>query len=147
MMEGILQPNGLTVLELDDGWFRTGDVGRIDERSQISMTGRLKHVIVRGGINIFPSEIELLYKQCDDVEECCAAAVEDEELGHRICLGVVLRDGSTMTAEDLRFYARGRIDKGKIPDMVTIVDALPYLDNGKIDRGSFAQQVQLGSKA
>lgn len=147
MMEGILQPNGSTVLELDDGWFRTGDVGRIDERGQISMTGRLKHVIVRGGINIFPSEIELLYKQCDDVEECCAAAVEDEELGHRICLGVVLRDGSTMTAEDLRFYARGRIDKGKIPDMVTIVDALPYLDNGKIDRGSFAQQVQLGSKA
>ena len=147
MMEGILQPNGSTVLELDDGWFRTGDVGRIDERGQISMTGRLKHAIVRGRINIFPSEIELLYKQCDDVEECCAAAGEDEELGHRICLGVVLRDGSTMTAEDLRFYARGRIDKGKIPDMVTIVHALPYLDNGKIDRGSFAHQVQLGSKA
>lgn len=51
-----------------------------------------------------------------------------------------------MTAEALRAYARGRIDKGKIPDVVMIVDALPYLDNGKIDRGSFAQQAQLKSK-
>lgn len=146
MMEGILQPDGLIVLDLDDGWFRTGDVGHIDERGQVSMTGRLKHAIVRGGINIFPSEVELLYKQCDDIVECCAAAIADEELGHRICLGAVLRDDSTMTAEALRAYARGRIDKGKIPDVVMIVDALPYLDNGKIDRGSFAQQAQLKSK-
>ena len=146
MMEGILQPDGLIVLDLDDGWFRTGDVGHIDERGQVSMTGRLKHAIVRGGINIFPSEVELLYKQCDDIVECCAAAIADEELCHRICLGAVLRDDSTMTAEALRAYARGRIDKGKIPDVVMIVDALPYLDNGKIDRGSFAQQAQLRSK-
>lgn len=147
MMEGVLQPDGSIVLDLDDGWFRTGDVGCVDEYGQISMTGRLKHAIVRGGINIFPSEIELLYKQCDDVEECCAAAIEDEELGHRICLGVVLCDGAAMTTESLRAYAQGRIDKGKVPDMVMIVDTLPYLDNGKIDRRSFAQQVQLKLKA
>ena len=147
MMEGILQSDGSIVLDLDDGWFRTGDVGCIDEHGQVSMTGRLKHVIVRGGINIFPSEIELLYKQCNDVAECCAVAIEDEELGQRICLGVLLRDGSAMTAESLRAYAQGRIDKGKIPDTVIIVDTLPYLDNGKIDRESFAQQVQLKPKA
>lgn len=146
MMEGLLQDDGSVVLDLDDGWFRTGDVGRIDERGLVSVVGRLKNAIVRGGINIFPSEIESIYEPCDDVAECCVTSYDDAELGQRICLAVVLRPGSTATEEGLREYAKGRIDKCKVPDMVLIVDSLPYLDNGKIDRGSFAQQAQLKSK-
>lgn len=134
MMVGILQPDGTTVLELDDGWLRTGDVGRIDGQGLISITGRLKNAIVRGGINIFPSEIESVYDKNDDVVECCTFAVADEELGQRICAAIVLRDGSGETSESLRSYAMGRIDKCKIPDYVLVLDKLPYLGNGKVDR-------------
>lgn len=142
MMEGVLQEDGSIVLDLDDGWYRTGDVGYIDENGLMSITGRLKDVIVRGGINIFPSEIESVYEQCGDVAECCVTSFDDAELGHRILLAVVLQEGSKATANSLREYAKGCIDKCKLPDVVQIVDELPCLNNGKVDRGALKIRVQ-----
>lgn len=142
MMEGVLQEDGSIVLDLDDGWYRTGDVGCIDENGLMSITGRVKDVIVRGGINIFPSEIESVYEHCGDVAECCVTAFDDAELGHRIFLAVVLQEGSKATADSLREYAKGRIDKCKLPDVVRIVDELPCLGNGKVDRSALRARVQ-----
>ena len=133
-MVGVLQPDGSIALDLDDGWYHTGDVGRIDERGMLTVTGRLKDVIVRGGVNVFPSEVEAAYAHNDDVAECCAFAIEDEELGERIGIAVVLQEGSKVTASELRFYAKKRIDKCKVPDVVIELEALPCLGNGKIDR-------------
>lgn len=142
LMEGTLQPDGSIELELDDGWFRTGDVGAIGERGTLVVTGRLKNAIIRGGINIFPSEIESVYGQCDDVAECCALALEDEELGQRICLVVALRQGSSRSEEELRDYAIGRIDKCKVPDTVFKMTSIPCLDNGKVDRAALEKIVR-----
>ena len=134
MMVGVLQPDGSIILDLDDGWYHTGDVGRVDERGMLTVTGRLKDVIVRGGVNVFPSEVEAAYAHNDDVAECCAFAIEDEELGERIGIAVVLQEGSKVTASELRVYAKKRIDKCKVPDVVIELEALPCLGNGKIDR-------------
>lgn len=141
MMEGVLQADGSIVIDLDDGWFRTGDVGTIDERGLIAITGRLKNVIVRGGINIFPSEIEAVYEQCADVAQSAAFALDDDELGQRICLAVVLGERSEAKQEELRAFAKGRMDKCKIPDVVVAVDSFPYLDNGKVDRAALERLV------
>lgn len=74
--------------------------------------------------------------------ECCVTAFDDAELGHRIFLAVVLQEGSKATADSLREYAKGRIDKCKLPDVVRIVDELPCLGNGKVDRSALRARVQ-----
>ena len=134
LSEGVLQEDGSVVLDLDDGWLRTGDVGAIDGAGMPSITGRLKNVIVRGGINVFPSEIELYFDGLADVAECCALGVSDPDLGQRICVAVILKDGAAVSADELHAGAIAQIGKGKAPDYVLLMKSLPLLENGKIDR-------------
>jgi fatty-acyl-CoA synthase len=142
MMDGVLLEDGSCRLDLDDGWFHTGDVGSIDERGMMVITGRLKDMIIRGGINIFPSEIEAAYESSPDVQACYAVGYDDEDLGERTCLCVMMTQGSSVSARDLRAYAKGRVDKCKVPDLVLKMDTFPYLSNGKIDRVSLRKQVK-----
>ena len=142
MMDGILLDDKKLKLDLDDGWLHTGDVGTMDERGMMAITGRMKDMIIRGGINIFPSEIEAAYADAPDVQACYAVGYDDEDLGERSCLCVMMAKGSTTSARDLRAWAKGRVDKCKVPDLVLKMDTLPYLSNGKIDRVVLRKQVK-----
>lgn len=142
LMEGILQPDGSVDLPLDDGWFRTGDVGKIDDRDMLSVTGRLKDVIVRGGINIYPSEIEVLYEDHEGVSECRVLPMDDEGLGQRTVLVVATSPDSSIGPDELREYAKGKIDKCKVPDFVVTMNSLPYLNNGKVDKVALEKMVR-----
>ena len=142
MMLGVMCQGGRLDTCLDnEGWFHTGDVGEMDADGMLSIVGRLKDMVIRGGINIFPAEIEAAYAENPDVEACCVVGCPDDELGERTCLAVVLKPGAQPTARELRQWARGRIEKHKVPDYVIKMDAFPYLGNSKIDKQQLKQQV------
>ncbi len=139
LMEGILQEDGSLKLELDeDGWFHTGDVGCLDDNGMLSITGRIKEMIIRGGINIFPAEIEAVYQQNEQVSACCVVPCPDADLGERTCLCVVMEPGAQMSNVELRMWGKGRIEKCKLPDYVLKMDSFPYLGNSKIDKKKLA---------
>lgn len=134
MMKGILQPDGSLRLDLEDGWFRTGDVAQMDDEGYITIVGRIKDMIIRGGVNIFPAEVERIYDERDDIDSCCLVGFPDPDLGERTCLAVMMKQGRDAYSRDLRQYAKGLVEKQKIPDVVLKFDEFPQLGNGKIDK-------------
>ena len=134
MMKGILQPDGSLRLDLKDGWFRTGDVAQMDDEGYITIVGRIKDMIIRGGVNIFPAEVERIYDERDDIDSCCLVGFPDPDLGERTCLAVMMKQGHDAYSRDLRQYAKGLVEKQKIPDVVLKFDEFPQLGNGKIDK-------------
>ena len=150
LARGVLDEHGLHALPVDaQGWFHTGDVGSIDEAGMVRIRGRIKDIVVRGGVNIYPAEVERVYRENPAVVDCCLVGFADEELGERTCLCAVVhepcdrRDDSASSSRDLRLWARGRIEKCRIPDIVLSVAALPLLPNGKVNKSElrdFAQQ-------
>ena len=142
MMDGILLEDGTLDPGVDDdGWFHTGDVAVTDDDGNYFITGRIKDIVIRGGVNIFPAEVENFYQEHDDIAESCLVGYPDPELGERTCLCVVEKEGANNAAAALRGYAMGRLEKCKIPDVVLKMDELPRLANGKTDKTALRDAV------
>lgn len=143
MMEGLLLEDGTLDPHLDeDGWFHTGDVATIDEDGNYFIVGRIKDVVIRGGVNIYPAEVENFYQDHEAVSESCLVGYPDPELGERTCLCVVEKAGFDESAATLRDYAKGRLEKCKIPDVILRMDALPRLANDKTDKIALREHVK-----
>lgn len=143
MMTGMILDDGFKPTELtEDGWFRSGDVGEFDDEGRLYVTGRIKDLVIRGGINIFPAEIENAYQPYPNISECCLVGYPDPELGERTCLCVVLKNPDADSSYDLRQYAKGRIEKCKIPDTVLKMAELPHLPNGKLNKNQLREDVK-----
>lgn len=148
LMVGVLREDGSYELDVDeDGWFHSGDIGAYDEEAGYSVVGRIKDMILRGGINIFPAEVEAVYRENPAVSECYLVGYPDSELGERSCLCVLLNPGCDESANDLRNYAFGRIEKCKIPDTVLKLGDFPRLANGKIDKIELRSEVAAALRA
>lgn len=115
-------------------WLRTGDLGRADEDGFIFVTGRLKELIIKGGENIAPREIDEALYEHKDVVEAAAFARPCAQYGERVEAAVRLSEGSTATAEELRALCIARVGKFKAPDTVHLLDELPKGPSGKIQR-------------
>jgi acyl-CoA synthetase (AMP-forming)/AMP-acid ligase II len=114
-----------------DGWFHTGDVGRIDD-GRLVVLDRLKDVIITGGENVSSREVEDVLSSHPDVEQVAVVGVPDEYWGEAICAVVVARAGERPSAEALATHVRARIAAFKRPRHVLFVDALPLTSNGKV---------------
>ncbi len=145
LAKGIIKIDGYHQLELDKGWFRTGDIGEIDEYGSLKIIGRLKDMIIRGGINIFPAEVENIYQSNKAIIECCLVGYPDEDLGERTCLCCDVND-KNISSSAIRNYAINKIDKVKVPDIVWKMGKLPHLDNGKINKKKLKKLVAQYSK-
>ena len=117
----------------EDGWFRTGDLGVIDAEGYISITGRLKDIIIRKGENISAKEIEDLLFAHPAVADAAVIGLPDEKSGERACAVVVLKAGATLAFQEMVSYLKdARLSAHKIPEQLEIVDALPRNPSGKV---------------
>lgn len=117
-----------------DGWFHTGDIGFIDDGGRLHVTDRLKDLIVRGGLNVYPSQVERVFRSLDGISECFAVGYPDAELGERVCLLVVPDGRAGITIEQLRSFSKGKLEKGQYPDAIMYLEEVPCLPNGKPDK-------------
>lgn len=133
-MKGYFKRPDLTASVMSDGWIHAGDAAVIGEDGYVRIRGRIDDMIIRGGYNIYGSELEHVYAECPDVVECCVTALPHDVLGQQTCIAVRLSQAASCTDPlELREFARGRIAKYKIPDHVVIFDELPRTPSGKVD--------------
>jgi cyclohexanecarboxylate-CoA ligase len=117
----------------DDGWYRSGDLGRVDQSGSLRVTGRLKDVIIRGGENISVKEVEDLLAEHPAVADVAVVGMPDPLLGERACAFVATRKGATLSFEEMVSYLDGReIARQKIPERLVIRARLPKTASGKV---------------
>jgi acyl-CoA synthetase len=115
------------------GYFMSGDLGQIDPDGNLRIVGRSKDLIIRGGHNIYPIEIESLALRHPDIVKCAAFAVPDARLGEKVCLAVVLRADASLSGETaLRHLRQEGLSKYDMPEYFMIADEFPVTASGKI---------------
>ncbi|MDT5339798.1 MAG: fatty-acyl-CoA synthase [Mycobacterium sp.] len=116
-----------------DGWMRTGDLAVMDDAGYIQITGRSKDMVIRGGENIYPREVEEFLYTHPDVQDAQVIGVPDEKYGEELMAWIVLRDGaSALTAADVRAFAADKLARQKIPRYVRTIDEFPMTVTGKV---------------
>jgi acyl-CoA synthetase (AMP-forming)/AMP-acid ligase II len=128
-----------------DGWFRTGDQGVLDAEGYLSITGRIKEIINRGGEKISPREVDEVLMDHPAVAQAVAFAVPHDKLGEDIAAAVVLREGAAATERELRDFCAARLADFKVPRKVLILDEIPKGATGKLQRIGLAAKLGLGA--
>lgn len=129
-----------------EGWFLTGDLGRVDERGYLQITGRKKDLIIRGGHNIYPAPIENLAMQHPAVARAAALPVPDERLGEKVCLAFTLRPGQSLAAIDLLAHLdRSGLSRYDMPEYYVELQNIPLTASGKIVKTGLAAQIRDGT--
>jgi acyl-CoA synthetase (AMP-forming)/AMP-acid ligase II len=124
-----------------DGWFRTGDQGVMDEDRYLTLTGRLKEIINRGGEKISPKEVDEVLMDHPAVQQVVTFAVPHDKLGEEVAAAVVLREGAEATVGELRDFAAERLAAFKVPRTVLVIDEIPKGPTGKLRRIGLAEQL------
>lgn len=144
VMKGYLRNPAATAEALTpDGWLRTGDLGRMDADGYVFITGRLKELIIKGGENIAPREIDEALYTHPDIVEAAAFACPCPRYGQRVEAAVRLVDGSGATGDDLIALCRDRLGAFKAPDRIHVLPELPKGPSGKIQRKKLAEMLNL----
>jgi len=126
-----------------DGWFRTGDQGVMDADGYVSITGRLKEIINRGGEKISPREVDEVIMQHPAVHQCVTFAMPHDMLGEEVAAAVVLRQGNSATDKEVREFASTRLAPYKVPKKILILTEIPVGATGKLQRIGLAQKLGL----
>ena len=143
--EGNPEANEKNFFEADGKrWFRTGDQGMFDEDGFLSLTGRLKEIINRGGEKISPLEVDGILSDHPAVGQCVTFAVPHAKLGEDIAAAVVLKEGQSATERDIRDFASDRLAAFKVPRKILILDEIPKGATGKLQRIGLAEKLGLG---
>ena len=125
-------PDATAATITPEGWLNTGDVGRIDEDGYFYIVDRTKDLIIRGGYNVYPREIEEVLYEHPAVAEAAVIGIPHDSLGEEVGAAVALKKGATVTADELREYVKARVAAYKYPRLVWLVDALPKGPTGKL---------------
>lgn len=143
LFEGYLDPALTAEAFTTDGWFRTGDLGTVDGAGWLTITGRIKDVIIRGGENISAAEVEGVLEAHPAVSQAVAVGYPDERLGHRVCAFVVAAGPFDLSRSCEWMQERG-VTRFKWPERLVQVDALPLLASGKVDRAGLERRAASG---
>lgn len=117
-----------------NGWFHSGDLGQIDENGYCKVVGRLKDMVIRGGENIYPTEIENFLHEHPDIEDVQVIGVPDSRLGEELCAWIRLKRNRYLTAEDVKAICKGKISHYKIPRYIEFVEEYPMTVTGKVKK-------------
>jgi len=126
-----------------EGFFLTGDLAMLEADGYVRIVGRRKEMIIRGGYNIYPREVEDVLRAHPGVDEVCVVGVPHDILGEMVCACVVPTEGAILRGEDITDFARKQMADYKVPDLVRFFDALPLTASGKVKRRELAQVVAL----
>jgi long-chain acyl-CoA synthetase len=142
VMRGYLNKPEATAETLVDGWLRTGDVGRLDGDGYLTIVDRVKDMIIRGGENIYPKEIEAVLTAVPGVLEAAVVGRPDDLLGESPVAYVSLYPNARLTDEDLLAHCRVHLTRVKVPERIDILDALPKNPVGKTDKPTLRRSLQ-----
>ncbi|MEG6614860.1 AMP-binding protein [Peptococcaceae bacterium 1198_IL3148] len=141
VMKGYYKNPEATALAIDEeGWLHTGDLGVVDENGYLKITGRLKEMIIRGGENIYPREIEEFIYTHPHVKEVQVIGVPSEKYGEEVLAFIKLKEGASCTKEDIQQFCENKIARYKIPKYVLFVEDYPTTASGKVQKYKLRQQ-------
>ena len=133
------QPKLTAEYFLSDGFFRSGDQARMDEDGYIKITGRIKDLIIRGGVNISPVEVENILFSHPDVENVAVVGEPDQRLGERVCAFVIVKQGKTLCIGDLQeWLTAAGLAKPKWPERLEVIEDMPLTPTRKVIKGKLA---------
>jgi fatty-acyl-CoA synthase len=115
-------------------WMHTGDLAVMDDEGYVNIVGRIKDMIIRGGENIYPREVEEFLHTHSAIADVQVIGVPDERYGEEVCAWVVVREGAELDEEELKQFCRGRIARFKVPRYVRFVDEFPMTVTGKVQK-------------
>ena len=124
------------------GWMHTGDLATIDEAGYCNIVGRLKDMVIRGGENLYPREIEEFLYRHPKVQDVQVIGVPDAKYGEELCACVIVRPGESLHADELRAFCEGQIARHKIPRHIRFVDGFPMTVTGKIQKFRMREQIK-----
>jgi fatty-acyl-CoA synthase len=116
------------------GWMRTGDLATMDDEGYVNIVGRIKDVVIRGGENVYPREVEEFLYTHPAVADVQVVGVPDEKYGEELCAWIRTRDGATVSEDDIREYCKGKLAHYKVPRYVLVVDVFPMTVTGKVQK-------------
>ncbi|WP_048063201.1 AMP-binding protein [Methanococcoides burtonii] len=135
VMKGYYKMPEMTNRAIDkDGWLHSGDLATVDEDGYYRITGRIKDMIIRGGENIYPREIEEFLYTIEGIKDAQVIGIPDEKYGEIVGAFVVLKEGSKLTPEDIRDFSITKIARYKVPKHIFIVDEYPLTASGKVQK-------------
>jgi fatty-acyl-CoA synthase len=141
VMKGYYNMPEQTAKAIDnEGWLHTGDLAVVDENGYYRITGRLKDMIIRGGENVYPREIEEFLYQHDKILDVQVVGVPDELYGEQILACIKVKEGETLTEEEVKEFCRGKIARYKIPHYIQFVNEYPMTASGKIQKFRLREQ-------
>ncbi|XP_077358207.1 medium-chain acyl-CoA ligase ACSF2, mitochondrial isoform X2 [Festucalex cinctus] len=126
----------------ENGWYKTGDIGSLDAFGYCRIEGRIKDMIIRGGENIYPAEIEQFLHTHPKVKEAQVVGVADARMGEEICACVKVKDGQELSEDDLKTFCRGKISHFKIPRYVVFVSSFPLTITGKVQKHQLRREAE-----
>ncbi|WP_201715152.1 AMP-binding protein [Rossellomorea arthrocnemi] len=143
VMKGYYKNEEATRLAIEEkGWLHTGDLAVMDEHGYCRITGRLKDMIIRGGENIYPREIEEFLYSHPKVLDVQVIGIPDEVYGEEVMAWIILKEGQRATPEEIREYCTGKISRHKIPRYIEFTDSYPMTASGKIQKFRLREQAK-----
>lgn len=142
VMKGYYRQPGETAQAIDaDGYFLTGDLGMVDEEGYVHIVGRRKELIIRGGFNVYPREVEDRLHAHPAVMDAAVVGIPHDVLGELVCACIVPVEGAIVTGEEIMEWCRGALADYKVPDLVRFLDSFPLTGSGKIRRIELARMI------
>lgn len=124
-----------------EGWMHTGDLATMDPQGYVNIVGRIKDMVIRGGENVYPREVEEFLYRHPKIQDVQVIGVPEPKYGEELCAWIRLRPDTQATEEEIREFCRGRIAHYKIPRYVRFVDAFPMTVTGKIQKFVMRRQM------
>ncbi|MGE8449346.1 MAG: AMP-binding protein [Pseudomonadales bacterium] len=135
VMRGYWEDTAKTSEAIDaEGWMHSGDLATIDEDGYVNIAGRIKDLVIRGGENVYPREVEEFLYRHPAIQDVQVIGVPDQKYGEELCAWAILRDGATLSEDGLRAFCKGQIAHYKIPRYIRFVESFPMTVTGKIQK-------------
>jgi long-chain acyl-CoA synthetase len=144
VMAGYLDDPDATREAIRDGWLHSGDIGRLDEAGRLTIVDRIKDMIIRGGFNVYPAEVEAVLVKHPAIREAAVVGIVDERYGEEVLAALVLHPGMSLEPSELDVFCRAQLSRVKLPRKVTFLDALPQGPSGKVQRREVRRLAQEG---